>query len=111
VNFSLNSKTYDLLKSLAQVWIPSLGTLYFAIAGIWAIPLAEQVVGSLTALDTFLGAVLAISTKGYTPKTDGNLVVDKTDPSKDVYSIELLTPIENLGGRKTFTLGVKPKSS
>lgn len=61
----LKSKTYDILKPIAQIWIPAAGTLYFALAQIWNLPYAEEVVGTLTAIDTFLGAVLGISTVKY----------------------------------------------
>jgi hypothetical protein len=61
----MSDKTYDILKWIAQILLPALGTLYFAIAGIWGLPYAEQVLGTITAVDTCLGAVLGISTKKY----------------------------------------------
>ena len=62
----LNNKVYDILKWIAQILLPALGTLYFALAGIWNLPCAEQVVGTIVAIDTFLGALLGISTLHYT---------------------------------------------
>ena len=59
----MSDKTYDILKWIAQILLPALGTLYFAIASIWHLPYAEQIVGTITAIDAFLGAVLGISTK------------------------------------------------
>lgn len=59
------SKVYDILKWLAQILLPALGTLYFALAGIWGLPCAEQVVGTITALDTFLGIILGLSAARY----------------------------------------------
>lgn len=61
----MSNKTYDVLKWIAQLLLPSLGTLYFAIAGIWGLPYAEQVVGTITAVDTFLGVILGISSAQY----------------------------------------------
>ena len=58
---NMSNKVYDILKIIALVWLPALGTLYFALAGIWGLPYAEQVVGTITAVDTFLGSVLHIS--------------------------------------------------
>ena len=58
----MSNKVYDILKFIAQVVLPALGTLYFALAGIWNWPLGEQVVGTITAIDTFLGVLLGIST-------------------------------------------------
>lgn len=63
--FKMSNKTYDVLKWIAQILIPALGTLYFALAGIWGLGYAEQVVGTLTAVDTFLGVILGISTAQY----------------------------------------------
>lgn len=61
----MSNKTYDMLKWIAQILLPAIGTLYFAIAQIWGLPYAEQIVGTIMALDAFLGAVLGISTKAY----------------------------------------------
>ena len=60
-----SNKTYDQLKWVAQYLLPAVGTLYFALAGIWGFPYGEQVVGTITAVDTFLGVILGISTAQY----------------------------------------------
>ena len=61
----LSNKTYDILKYITQSIIPAVGTLYFALAGIWGFPYGEQIVGTLTAIDTFLGVCLGISSAQY----------------------------------------------
>lgn len=61
----LNNKVYDVLKWIAQIWLPALASLYFAIAQIWGLPYAEQIVGTITAIDAFLGALLGVSTIRY----------------------------------------------
>ena len=61
----MNSKLYDTLKWIAQILLPALATLYFAISQIWGLPYAEQIVGTITAIDAFLGALLGISTVQY----------------------------------------------
>ena len=58
----LSNKVYDILKWIAMYLLPALGTLYFALAGIWGFPYGEQIVGTITAIDTFLGVILGIST-------------------------------------------------
>lgn len=63
--FKMSDKVYDVLKWIALILIPAIGTLYFALAGIWGLPYAEAIVGTLTAVDTFLGAILGISTSMY----------------------------------------------
>ena len=61
----MSNKTYDTLKYIAQIVLPALGTLYFAIAEIWGLPYAKQIVGTITAVDTFMGVVLRISSNQY----------------------------------------------
>ena len=61
----LSNETYDVLKWIAQIFLPALGTLYFALASIWGLPYGEQIVGTITAVDAFLGALLQISTDAY----------------------------------------------
>lgn len=51
-------KTYNVLKWMAQLLLPAMGTLYFALASIWHLPYGEQVVGTITAVDAFLGVIL-----------------------------------------------------
>ncbi len=67
----MNDKLYKILKWIAMIFLPALGTLYFALAGIWGFPYAEQVVGTITAVDTFLGVILGISTAQYNKKMGG----------------------------------------
>lgn len=64
----MSNKMYDILKYIAQIILPAIGTLYFALAGIWNFPYAEQIVGTITAIDTFLGVVLGISNANYKKK-------------------------------------------
>lgn len=64
----MSNKTYDVLKKIAQIWLPAIGTLYFAVASIWGLPYSEEIVGTITAVDAFLGAILGISTAQYNKK-------------------------------------------
>lgn len=61
----MENKTYDVLKWVAMILLPAAGTLYFALAGIWGLPYAEQIVGTITAIDTFLGVILGLSSSQY----------------------------------------------
>ena len=61
----MSNKVYDVLKFIAQILLPALGTLYFALAEIWGFPYAAEIVGTITAVDAFLGAILGISTAQY----------------------------------------------
>lgn len=62
---TMNDKTYDVLKWIAMIVLPAVATLYFTLASIWGLPYGEQVVGTITAVDTFLGALLGISNAKY----------------------------------------------
>ena len=67
----LSNKVYDTMKWLAIIVLPALATLYTALSAVWAWPYSEEVVTTITAVDTFLGAVLCISTATY--NKGGNL--------------------------------------
>jgi hypothetical protein len=61
----MSNKVYDILKFVAQILLPALATLYFALAKIWGFPYATEITGTLAAVDAFLGALLGISTANY----------------------------------------------
>lgn len=61
----MSNKVYDVLKYIAQIVLPALATLYFGLASIWDLPYGEEVVGTITAIDTFLGVLLGISSASY----------------------------------------------
>lgn len=70
MNLILPEKVYLVLKWVATLLLPAIGTLYFALAGIWGFPYGEQIVGTITAIDTFLGVILGISTNAYNKKAE-----------------------------------------
>ena len=100
-----SDKVYNKLKWIAQYFLPALGTLYFALSSIWGLPYGEQIVGTVTAVDTFLGVLLGISSKNY--QGDGTMNVTSGEDEKDVYSLELNGPIEDLSNKKVITFKVK----
>lgn len=61
----MSNKVYDVLKWIAMYLLPALGTLYFALSGIWGLPYGEEIVGTVTAIDTCLGVILGISSAQY----------------------------------------------
>ena len=66
----LKNKIYDKLKWIAQIVLPAIATLYFALAQIWGLPYGEQIVGTITAIDAFLGTILGISTAQYNKRNE-----------------------------------------
>ena len=68
----LSNKLYDVLKWIAQILLPALATLYFALSKVWGLPYAEQIVGTITAVDAFLGVLLGISSSNYYKEVNTN---------------------------------------
>ena len=66
----LSDKAYDVLKWIAQILLPALGALYFALSQIWGFPYAGEITGTLAAADTFLGVILGISTSNYNKRRE-----------------------------------------
>jgi hypothetical protein len=106
---TLNNKTYDVIKWIAQYFIPAAGTLYAALSKIWGFPYGSEVVGTLSAIDIFLGAVLGISSSNY--NGEGTLEIH-SDPEadKDVYQLMLNVPAESLADRDSVTFKVSKPS-
>ena len=65
MKIKMSNKVYNILKWIAMYLLPGAGTLSFTLAGIWGLPYGEQIVGTITAVDTFLGIILGISTAQY----------------------------------------------
>lgn len=107
----MKNKTYDVLKFIAQIVLPAIGTLYFALAGIWGFPYGEQVVGTISAVDAFLGALLGISSAQYYKSgkdTDGVIFVNESDETVD-FNFGNTTLEELLSSKKTVKLQVEEK--
>lgn len=61
----LSNSTFDVLKWIAILLLPSLATLVAVIFKIWNLPYGNEIAQTITALATFLGALLGISTVQY----------------------------------------------
>lgn len=61
----MSNNLYDILKWVAMILLPALATFYAAISAVWSLPYTEQVVGTITAVDTLLGTLLKISSDNY----------------------------------------------
>lgn len=102
-----SDKFYQFMKRVVQLGLPAGGTLYFSLAQIWGLPNAEQVVGSVAAVNLFLGILLGVSSKTYhnsEASNDGTLVVTPTEDGTQVRmkSVDL----EALASRQTITFKV-----
>lgn len=105
----LSNRQYDALKWVALVGLPALGALYFGLAGIWHFPKAEEVVGTVTLVDTCLGLLLGLAKKNYVNSGaafDGTLNVDARD-NRLIHQLDIQTPPEDLGKKDAITLKVE----
>lgn len=106
----IRGKAYDVLKFIAQILLPGLGTLYFALAGIWGLPSAEEVVGTIVAVDAFLGLLLGLSQTQYNKsdeKFDGTIGVTET-ADKLSYVLNLADDPVKLKDKEQVVLKVGP---
>lgn len=87
----VGGKVYDTLKWTVQIALPAFATMYFALSEIWGFPNAAEVVGTITAITTFLGILLGVSTYHYKQtgaKYDGTMLVTENDGAEN-YNLEL----------------------
>jgi len=106
----LDNKVYDVVKAIAMIWLPGLGTLYAVVAGIWHLPAPEQVVGTITGVDAFLGGILKVSTVSYNAsddKYDGVLNVTTQPDGTVVHQLNVQTEPEDIPNQDAFLLKVQ----
>lgn len=87
----VSNRFYDRLKYIALVILPALGSLYFGIGEIWGLPKIQEVVGTITVIDTFLGLILRQSNKAYQrsdARFDGHIDVIEDEDAK-LYSLQV----------------------
>lgn len=86
----MNNKVYDILKFIALVVLPALATLIIGVFEIWGLPYGAQIGATITAIATFLGAILSVSSAKYhaeNKKSNNELL--------DVVSRRILENLEN----------------
>jgi hypothetical protein len=108
----ITGKLYDMLKWVAQVILPAIATLYFTLAGIWNLPNGQQVIGTITAVDLFLGLILGISQTNFqkTIEDGGELIVHPD--GKHVFSIDSnVVDMDKIGTKKEVRFKVKKAPS
>ena len=106
--FILKDKLYDKIKWLVVIVLPAGGTLYFALASIWGLPSAQEVLGTVLAVQAFLGVILGISSSQYKnsdARFDGAVTVSET-PEKHIVAVEGIHP-EEMAKKDEVLLKVK----
>ena len=105
---------YNLIKWFVTIVLPAFGTLYYTLSNMWGLPNADQVVGTTVAVSLFLGSLVGISKLNYNRAqaekpdvvADGSIILDSSDPEKDVFSLNLDIPLNELMERSTVTFAV-----
>lgn len=114
----MSDALYNTLKTNTQIYIPALATLYFSLAQLWGLPKAEEIVGTLAAVDVFLGLLLGYSSKKFNERgghTVGDLVVEQVEVDDDEggkslrKSVLLELDTTNLEDKDEVTFKVKNK--
>ncbi len=107
----LSNEMYNALKWIALVLLPGCAALYLGLAALWGLPSPNEVAGTITLVDTFLGVLLGMATKNYNaipPKFDGALEINEHD-TRIVHQLSLETTPEDLGRQNTILLKVVKK--
>jgi imidazoleglycerol phosphate synthase glutamine amidotransferase subunit HisH len=106
----LTNSQYDLLKNIVELVLPAAGTLYFTLATIWHFPNGENVVGSIAAVNIFLGVCLGVSSKLYKEseaRFDGDLILTGTEDESQFLTVELNPGSADLTGKEEVIFKVK----
>jgi hypothetical protein len=109
----MSDALYEKLRFLAVILLPALGALYFGVAQIWGLPKAEEVVGTLVVVDTFLGALLGFARQKYENSDvgyDGHIYLSEGEtPDSKTAGLNVTTPASELEGKRTARLKVHKK--
>ena len=105
----MKNKTYDILKYIAQIVLPGLGALYAALSPLWGLPYAEAIVGTIAAVDAFLGALLQISSDKYYKSgkdLDGTLYIDDSGNEEKYFFDISEASLDELTGKHLAKLSI-----
>lgn len=101
----LSNERYDQIKWFVTTFLPALSTLIAGMATLLGWPNGTLIVGIIALFTTFLGSIMNISTSSY--EGDGQLIVDTSNPDKDIYSIAIDDYPSVLANKNTVMLKVK----
>lgn len=107
----LSNGSYDFIKHVVQIVLPAVGTLYFTLSQLWGLPHPAEVVGTIAAINTFLGLLLGYSSKSYNnseDKYDGAIEITETKDTK-TYGLVLNSDPENLDKKDQVIFKVTPQ--
>lgn len=82
----ISNKLYDVLKYIALIALPALGSFWMVVGAIWGAPHTDEVVKTIVALATLLGALLVLTNVQYNNsdrRFDGFVNVQETPPGQE----------------------------
>jgi hypothetical protein len=87
----LSDKQYNRVKFFSGLVLPAAGTLYFALATIWHLPAAKEILGTIVAVQAFFGVLLGVSSNQYKESNArfGGVIRVVKDENKVLYSLDL----------------------
>lgn len=111
---NLTSRTYDVLKFVSLVLLPAAASAYFALAQVWPLPYVQQIVGTITIIDTFLGLLLKGSSSKYKELIDnppiwGDLYVRTDYDGAPTGDFRLSAKMDNVVFDTTKMVGLRVK--
>ena len=68
----LPDKVYTVLKWIALLALPAIATFWGVMGKVWDIPYTAEVVTTITAVATLIGALIGVSTVNYNKDKEGN---------------------------------------
>ena len=74
----MNNTIYNILKWLVLIALPALSTFLFCLSNLWGFD-ATIIIGSIAALETFLGSLIGVSTYQYNKNQDKNSKEENED--------------------------------
>jgi len=79
----LKNEVYNVLKWIAQIFLPAAAVLWVAIATVWKLPLVQEVETTILAADAFLGALLGVASSTYNKAINSDVTIEREDNSDE----------------------------
>jgi len=54
----ISNKTFNILRGLAEIFIPALAVFYATLSAIWQLPYSNEVTKTCVAIETIIGALV-----------------------------------------------------
>ena len=86
----MSDQLFKTLEYITRVVLPAVATLYAGLGALWGFPNVTAVVGTIVAVDTFLGVLLGFAMRAY--------------DASDAKYVGVINPTQNEAGNTMLTL-------